>query len=193
MNRSKLKINKFREQRKSYQNRNIVILKRSENVVQALSLPKIMNLNPRSALNKLEEIKVFIEEEEIDCAFISENYDRENNGLDENLEIENFTVISNIYQRQEKGGRPALVVKNSKYTVQDLTNTVVQLPWGVEVTWALITPKDVTCSEHSFRMHLLQTKLKKENRSLRSHCRNIQLSQLKVWKRLILVTGWRHK
>ena len=49
-----------------------------------------------------------------------------------------------MFMRQEKGGRPALVINNSKYNIQDLTNTVVQLPWGVEVTWALITPKNVT-------------------------------------------------
>ena len=49
-----------------------------------------------------------------------------------------------MFMRQEKGGRPALVINNSKYKIHDLTNTVVQLPWGVEVTWALITPKNVT-------------------------------------------------
>ena len=82
-----------------------------------------MNINPRSAMNKLEELKMFIEEEEIDCAFISESHDRENKRLDENLKIDNFTVISNLYQRKEKGGRPALVINNSKFTVKNLTNT----------------------------------------------------------------------
>ena len=50
---------------------------------QALNLPKVMNLNPRSAMNKLEQIKTFIEEEEIDLAFISESHDRENKKLEE--------------------------------------------------------------------------------------------------------------
>ena len=28
--------------------------------------------------------------------------------------------------------------------MQDLTNTVIQIPWGVEVTWALLTPKNIS-------------------------------------------------
>ena len=133
----------FRENRKSCKNRNLVIIKKSDKLVEALNLPKIMNINPRSAMNKLEELKMFIEEEEIDCAFISESHDRENKRLDENLKIDNFTVISNLYQRKEKGGRPALVINNSKFTVKNLTNTDIQIPWGVEVTWAILTPKNV--------------------------------------------------
>ena len=140
----KRKIDSFRKHRESCKNRNMLVVKRSKNIVQALNLPKIINLNPRSAMNKLDELKAFIEEEEIDCAFISESHDRENKRLEDHLNIENYSVISNIYQRREKGGRPALVINNSKFIVQDLTNTVVQLPWGVEVTWALITPKTVT-------------------------------------------------
>ena len=140
----KSRIEMFRKQRKSLKNRNIVVVKRSKNVVQALNLPKVLNLNPRSAMNKLEELKTFIEEEAIDVAFISESHDREDKRLDEHLHLDNHTIISNIYQREGKGGRPALVINNEKYNVQNLTNTVIQLPWGVEVTWALLTPKVVS-------------------------------------------------
>ena len=78
----------------------------------------MLNLNPRSAMNKIEEIKTFIDEESIDVAFISESHDRENKKLEEHFNLENFKVISNLSQRKEKGGR------------------LIQLPWGVEVTWA---------------------------------------------------------
>ena len=37
-----------------------------------------------------------------------------------------------------------LIVNNEKYEIQDITNTLVQIPWGVEVTWAILTPKNVT-------------------------------------------------
>ena len=103
-----------------------------------------MNLNPRSAMNKIKELKTFIEEESIDCAFISESHDRENKRLEDHFDLEDHTVISNLYQRSEKGGRPALIVNNKKYNVQNLTNTLIQIPWGVEVTWALLTPKNVS-------------------------------------------------
>ena len=53
------------------QSRNITVIKRSQNVFQAVNLPKVLNLNPRSAMNKTEQIKVFIEEEEQNIARIA--------------------------------------------------------------------------------------------------------------------------
>ena len=116
----------------------------TKKVGQALHLPKVMNLNPRSAMNKIEELTTFIEEEEIDVAFISESHDRENKRLEDNINLEDHVVISNIHQRQGKGGRPAIIANNRKYNVQNLTNTLISLPWGVEITWALLTPKSVS-------------------------------------------------
>ena len=46
------------------------------------------------------------------------------------------------------GGRPALIVNQKKFIVQDLTQSVIKVPWGVEVVWALVTPKNIqNCSE----------------------------------------------
>ena len=78
-----------------------------------------MNCNPRSAMNKVQELQTFILEESIDVAFISESHDRENKRLDEHINLEDHEVISNIYQREGKGGRPALIVNNKKYNVQN--------------------------------------------------------------------------
>ena len=118
-------------------------MKRSNKVTQALHLPKVLNLNPRSAMNKTEEISTFIEEEDIDIAFISESHDRENKRLEDHIKLEDHVVISNLSQRptKEKGGRPALIVNKKKYHVENLTNTQINIPWGVELTWAAITPK----------------------------------------------------
>ena len=49
-----------------------------------------------------------------------------------------------MYQRQGKGGRPAIIVDNKKYEIQNITNTFVHIPWEVVVTWATLTPKNVT-------------------------------------------------
>ena len=48
------KIGKFREQRKKkkFNQNNLVTVKRSNKVMEALSLPKVLNLNPRSIYNK---------------------------------------------------------------------------------------------------------------------------------------------
>ena len=42
------------------------------------------------------------------------------------------------------GGRPAIIANNKKFYVQNLTNTVVQIPWGVEAVWCVLTPKNIT-------------------------------------------------
>ena len=115
------------------------MIKRPQNIVQALNLPKIMNLNPHSAMNKTEEITTFIIEE-IYLAIIWESHDRENKKLEDHIHISTHTVISNLYQRptKEKGGRPALIVDKDKYHVDNLTNTCISITWGVEATWALL-------------------------------------------------------
>ena len=42
------------------------------------------------------------------------------------------------------GGRPAIIANKKKYQVQNLTNTDVQIPWGVEAVWCVLTPKNDT-------------------------------------------------
>ena len=112
-------------------------------MVEALKLPKVMNINPNSAMNKVEELKTFIDEQSIDIAFISESHERENRKLENKFHLENYKVVSNIHQREGKGGRPALIVNTENYDVEDITNTLISIPWGVEITWAIITPKTV--------------------------------------------------
>ena len=108
-----------------------------------MSLPKICNLNPRSIYNKIEEFKVFIQEEQVDCVFISESWERENLLLEDIINLSNFEVVSNVSQRKGGGGRPAIVVNHEKFDVLNITNTLVQIPWGVEAVWAILTPKQV--------------------------------------------------
>ena len=55
--------------------------------------------------------------------------------------MEGFDVISNVHQRRGKGGRPALFVRNEKYHVLNVRNTLITIPWGVEAVWAVLTPK----------------------------------------------------
>ena len=142
---SKQKIEMFREQRRKKQIlfQNIKVIKRSEKIFQALKLPKVLNVNPRSLYNKKNEFCTFIEEESIDLACISESFERKNFTLEKLLELENFKILSNVYQREGKGGRPAIVVNTDKYEVENLTQTHITIPWGVEIVWAALTPKNV--------------------------------------------------
>ena len=101
------RISQFREHRKNKHARILKVLKRSNKTFEALKLPKVMNVNPRSAMNKLEELKTFIDNQSIDVAFISESHDRQNKKLEDHFDLENYKVVSNIHQREGKGGRPA--------------------------------------------------------------------------------------
>ena len=43
-------------------------------------------------------------------------------------------------------GRPALIINEKKYNVENLTNTLISIPFGVEITWALVSPKELSPS-----------------------------------------------
>ena len=128
-----------------FQNKNnLVTVKRSNKLLQALDLPNVMNVNPRSVYNKIHEFHTFVEEEQIDCVFMSESWERPDQPLQQIINLPNHVVISNPHQRKGKGGRPALIINESKYHVKNLTQTLIQIPWGVEATWALISPKNIS-------------------------------------------------
>ena len=101
-------------------------------------------MNPRSVYNKVEEFHAFMEEEMVDLLLMSESFERENLKLKEIIKLEDHEVISNVYQRTGVGGRPAIIVNKNKYSIRNLTNTLIQIPWGVEAVWCLLTPKNVT-------------------------------------------------
>ena len=46
-------------------------------IQESIQLPTLCNLNPRSIYNKVDEFKEFIENEDIDVAFISESWERD--------------------------------------------------------------------------------------------------------------------
>ena len=103
-----------------------------------------MNVNPRSIYNKVEEFHAFVEEHQIDCIFMSESWERVNKPLDKIIKLPNHIVISNPHQRKGVGGRPALIINSNKYHVRNLTQSLIDIPWGVEATWAVITPKNIS-------------------------------------------------
>jgi hypothetical protein len=116
----------------------------NDKMSQALSLPVLCNINPRSIYNKLEEFHNFVNEEEVDAIFMSESWERDYLTLDKVINLEDHVVISNVSQRAGVGGRPALIINKKKYDVENVTNTLIQIPWGVEAVWGIITPKNVT-------------------------------------------------
>ena len=126
-------------------------VRRSNKAVQALILPSVANVNPRSVYNKSEEFVTFVTnivQEGLDLTFISESFEKPEYTLEsmlkEHTEMEDYDIVSNPHQRQGKGGRPAMVIKKGKYHIQNLTNTLLTIPWGVEAVWTLLTPINVS-------------------------------------------------
>ena len=77
----------------------------------------------------------------VDIICLSESWEREDKTIEDIFDNDEFTVISNPYQRKGRGGRPAIIVNHEKYIVDRLD---IPCPWGVEMVWALITLKNVT-------------------------------------------------
>ena len=107
----------FREQRKRKKDifTNLKVIKRSNEVVQALVLPKVLNVNPRSIYKKKNEFEIFVKEEAIDLICMSESWEKKEKTLEKVIKIEDFCVISNVFQREGQGGRPAIIANTKKY------------------------------------------------------------------------------
>ena len=87
-------------------------------------------MHPRSVYNKIDEFHEFVKEEQVDILFLSESWERENLTLNEIIHLDEHEVISNVSQRTGMGGRPAIVANKVKYDVQNVTNKLIQIPWG---------------------------------------------------------------
>ena len=124
--------------------KNLIVIKRSNKPIEALHLPVIANINPRSVYNKIKEFHSFVEQEEIYVIFMSESWEREEKTLKDIIVLQDYEIISNVFQRKGKGGRPAIVANKNKFFVQNLTNTFINIKWGIEVVWCLLTPKNAT-------------------------------------------------
>ena len=66
--------------------------------------------------------------------------EREELPLKEVIKLDNFEIVSDVHQRKGIGVRSAVMVNKDKFVVKNLTNTEIQIPWGVEAVWALLIP-----------------------------------------------------
>ena len=116
-------------------------IQRNNKLLEAVQLPIVLNLNPRSLYNKAEEFRLLIEQTNCNLCFISESWDRNNEGLEEIIEMENFRFVKNQLQREEQGGKPALFVSSKDFYIKELCPSLFTVPPGVEAVWALLSPK----------------------------------------------------
>ena len=119
-------------------------VKRNNLILESIKLPVVMNINPRSIYNKTDDFKLLLEQYDADIVCMSESWERENLSLEELLNIDDYKVITNVVQREFRGGKPAILVNDKKFHVKELCPDPVTVPVGVECVWALVTPRQVS-------------------------------------------------
>ena len=63
------------------------VVKRNNRSLQAIDLPSVMNINPRSIYNKVNEFLTLVEEYDSDLIFMSETWDRATQPLEDLIRI----------------------------------------------------------------------------------------------------------
>ena len=110
--------------------------------MQAINLPVVININPRSIYNKSEEFSLLLEQYSADLICMSESFERENRPLQELLQLEDYEIISMVKRRDFKGGNPAILVNKQKYWIKRICPNIISVPVGVEAIWVIISPKN---------------------------------------------------
>ena len=126
-----------------------ITIKRNNLILQSVNLPVIMNINPRSIYNKAEEFSLLLEQYSADIITVSESWERDNLSLEQLLQLDNYEIISNVKQREFKGGKPAILVNTQKFIVKKICPDPITVPVGVEAVWCLVTHKSL--SSHKFK------------------------------------------
>ena len=118
-------------------------MKRSNLVLQALNLPSVTNINPRSIYNKADEFLTLVDQYESEVIFMSETWDRISQPLEKLIKLENYKIITAVNPRNFRGGKPALFINQNRFHIKPLNPEPITVPDGVEAVWALLTPKNI--------------------------------------------------
>ena len=103
-------------------------IRRSNKALVAINLPTVININPRSVYNKIDEFHKMVEQYEADLIIMSESWERENEKLDEIIKLEGFEIITNVVQRENRGGKPAIIVDSKKFYIKRLCPDPITVP-----------------------------------------------------------------
>ena len=119
-------------------------IKKSSKVESASSLPLISVLNARSLYQKRNNFKSFVNELGVELAIVSETWEREEQSLENLLQMENHKVLSykrpKVKAAKQPGGGCAIFYCEKRFQVSALP---VPVPNGVEAVWSLVTPKAI--------------------------------------------------
>ena len=119
----------------------LVSIRRNNLLIESIKLPIIMNINPRSVYNKTDDFKLLLDQYEADIVCMSESWERDNYSLEDLLQLDTYTIVTNEVHRETSGGKPAILIKKEKFHVKPLCPNPITVPIGVECVWALVSPR----------------------------------------------------
>ena len=112
--------------------------KRTLKVLQASSLPLVSVLNARSIYNKPDSFKT-LHELGIEAAIVSESWEREDQPLENLLQLDDYKVHSykrpKVKANRQPGGGCAIVYNEHRFKATKLD---VHVPNGVEACWLVL-------------------------------------------------------
>ena len=126
--------------------RSLTTIKRSNRVLQSLSLPTISSYNMRSLLPKLDSYAEDFEDRDTGVSFLTEIWTKADNNKHQNklhelFEMKGLLYISTPRPGLKRGGGVAIVADPIRFSLSKFS---VPNPHKIEVTWGLLRPKVVT-------------------------------------------------
>ena len=97
---------------------------------------------------KIEELKLLISQYSANLICISESWNRDNEPLEELIQIENYKVISNVRHREGRGGKPLIIVDTANYNIIEVCPGLFTVPTEVEAVWVVLQPKERSRSQN---------------------------------------------
>ena len=125
--------------------------KKPDKINSAIHLPVLATYNLRSFFPKVKNVKNDIIERSIDCAFLSEIWEKKESKnhkieIEKMLEMEGLKYIST--PRPRGWGGAAILVNQEKFNLENLQ---INIPHNLEIIWGLLRPK----SEEAFFKKLI--------------------------------------
>ena len=120
---------------------------KQDKISAAGCLPTIATYNLRSLLPKIGNLTTDILERKIDCGFLQEIWEQEDNvnhqfEIEKLLELHGLKYISTTRKPNSKGvsyGGAALLVNLNKFSCEKLP---IHIPQNLEAVWGLLRPKN---------------------------------------------------
>ena len=114
-----------------------VTIRRDNNILQAITLPRISSYNMRSIWSKSVSLAQDMWDRCTDISFLSEIWEVSENKrhqykIEELYELKGFKYISTPRLGNRRGGGAAIVVNTARFSVSKLN---IQQPSGLEIVW----------------------------------------------------------